>query len=203
MTPVVSRGVIWYLTNTSIPGMAHLGCRPVRSAVITNSHRIPELPWVYEGLTRYLNWVLAARSGIFTTEEAGDYVALLAAQQANRPGREWRSLQDTAVSAGILNEAADQWQSERRGSDYYDESLFIWLEVDTIIRRATKGERSLDNFCRVFFVARKNSRTIAPYTFKDVASALNGVVRYDWIAFFRKRLNSNPVRVASLVRESD
>jgi len=27
-----------------------------------------ELLWVYEGLTRYLNWVLAARSGIFTPQ---------------------------------------------------------------------------------------------------------------------------------------
>src|SRR5579885_3890742 len=77
-----------------------------------------ELLWVYEGLTRYLNWVLAARSGIFATAEARDYAALLAAQVAHRSGREWRSLQDTAVSAGILNDAPDQWQSLRRGTDY-------------------------------------------------------------------------------------
>jgi len=38
-----------------------------------------ELLWVSEWLTRYLNWLLAARSGIFTPpEEARDYVALLA-----------------------------------------------------------------------------------------------------------------------------
>lgn len=88
-----------------------------------------EVLWVSEGLTRYLNWVLAARSGILTNEEARDYVAVLAAQVAHRSGREWRSLQNAAVSAGILNDAPDQWQSLRRGTDYYDESLFIWLKL--------------------------------------------------------------------------
>jgi predicted metalloprotease with PDZ domain len=148
-----------------------------------------ELLWVYEGLTRYLNWVLAARSGILTTEEARDYVALLAAQVAHRSGREWRSLQDTAVSAGILNDAPDQWQSLRRGTDYYDESLFIWLEADSIIRRVTNGNRSMDDFCRAFFATDGRQGEIAPYTFDEVAATLNAVAPYDWKAFLRTRLD--------------
>ncbi len=148
-----------------------------------------ELLWVYEGLTRYLNWVLAARTGILTTEEARDYVALLAAQVAHRSGREWRSLQDTAVSAGILNDAPDQWQSLRRGTDYYDESLFIWLEADSIIRRVTNGKRSMDDFCRAFFVYNGRQGEIAPYTFDEVVATLNAVAPYDWKAFLRARLD--------------
>ena len=91
--------------------------------------------WVYEGLTRYLNWVLAARSGLFTPQEARDYAACLAAETDHRSGREWRSLLDTGVSVQLLYFAPEQWQSLRRSVDFYDESLFIWLEVDTIIRR--------------------------------------------------------------------
>jgi predicted metalloprotease with PDZ domain len=149
-----------------------------------------ELLWVYEGLTRYLNWVLAARSGIFTLQEARDYAALLAAQTAHRSGREWRSLQDTAVSAQFLNDAPEQWQSLRRGVDYYDESLFIWLEADTIIRRTTQGERSLDDFCRAFFEPADNSLAVKTYTFEDLVAALNGVAVYDWKVFLQTRLNS-------------
>ena len=149
-----------------------------------------ELLWVYEGLTRYLNWVLAARSGILTVQEARDYAALLAAQTAHRSGREWRSLQDTAVSTSMLNEAPDQWQSFRRGVDYYDESLFIWLEADTIIRRGTQGKRSLDDFCRAFFGPAKNPPDIRPYGFADLVIVLNGVAPYDWKEFFQTRLNS-------------
>ena len=149
-----------------------------------------ELLWVYEGLTRYLNWVLAARSGLFTLDEARDYVALLGGQQAHRSGREWRSLQDTAISGAILNDSPDQWQSERRGSDYFDEALFIWLEADTIIRHVSKGQRSLDDFCRDFFAPKKETLAIAPYTFEDVTSALNRAAPYDWKTFLRTRLDS-------------
>ncbi|MGI8956437.1 MAG: M61 family metallopeptidase [Chthoniobacterales bacterium] len=149
-----------------------------------------EMHWVYEGLTRYLNWVLAARSGLFSIEEARDYVALLGGQQAHRSGREWRSLQDTAISAAILNDSPDQWQSERRGSDYYDEALFVWLEADTIIRNVSKGDRSLDDFCRDFFAPRKERLAIAPYTFADVIAALNRAAPFDWKKFLRTRLDS-------------
>jgi predicted metalloprotease with PDZ domain len=153
---------------------------------------------VYEGLTRYLNWVLAARAGILTDEEARDYAALLAAQTAYRSGREWRSLQDTAISTSMLNEAPDQWQSLRRGVDYYDESLFIWLEADTIIRRNTAGKRSLDDFCRAFLGPPRNPPERWPYNFDDLVSVLQGVAPFDWKVFFETRLNATGVDNAPL-----
>jgi predicted metalloprotease with PDZ domain len=90
----------------------------------------------------------------------------------------------------MLNDAPDQWQSFRRGVDYYDESLFIWLEADTIIRRGTQGKRSLDDFCRAFFGPAENPPNIKPYSFADLVTALNGVAPYDWKEFFEARLNS-------------
>jgi predicted metalloprotease with PDZ domain len=157
-----------------------------------------ELLWVYEGLTRYLNWVIAARSGILSVEEARDYAALLAAKTTYRSGRDWRSLQDTAVSAGILNDAPDQWESLRRSADYYDEALFIWLDADTSIRRLTHGSRSLDDFCRAFFGAPKNPPDISPYTFADIVSALNGIAPNDWKKFLWSRLDITGVAYAPL-----
>jgi predicted metalloprotease with PDZ domain len=157
-----------------------------------------ELLWVYEGLTRYLNWVLAARAGILSVEEARDYAALLAAKTAYRSGRDWRSLQDTAVSTGMLIEAPDQWESLRRGTDYYDEALFIWLEADTTIRKLSHGLRSLDDFCRAFLGATKQPPAISPYSFADLVAALNAIAPNDWRGFFRSRLDATGVEHAPL-----
>jgi predicted metalloprotease with PDZ domain len=157
-----------------------------------------ELLWVYEGLTRYLNWVLAARSGILTVAEARDYAALLAAKTVYRSGRDWRSLQDTAVSAGILNDAPDQWESLRRSTDYYDEALLIWLDADTTIRRLTRGTHSLDDFCRAFFGPPKNAPAISQYTFEDIILALKRIAPYDWRRFLRSRLDATGVENAPL-----
>lgn len=149
-----------------------------------------ELLWVYEGLTRYLNWVLAVRSGILTPEEAHDYAAILAAGMDHRSGREWRSLEDTSISAPLLSFAPEKWQSLRRSVDYYDESLFIWLEADTIIRRQTQGKQSLDNFCRAFLGAPMGAQQSAAYSFDDVVATLNSVAQYDWAKFFETRLSA-------------
>ncbi len=157
-----------------------------------------ELLWVYEGFTRYLDWILAARAGILSEPEARDYAALLAAKAAERSGRDWRSLQDTAVSAGILNDAPDLWESFRRGTDYYDEALLIWLEADVTIRRLTGGRRSLDDFCRSFFGPPDDPPLIRTYGFDDVISALDRTAAYDWRAFLRTRLDATGVQHAPL-----
>src|SRR5579872_3703146 len=56
------------------------------------------LLWVYEGLTNYLGWVLAARGGLWKPEEARDSLALQADRMTTSRGRTWRPLDDTAVA---------------------------------------------------------------------------------------------------------
>ncbi|MEA2604113.1 MAG: hypothetical protein QOF89_5105 [Acidobacteriota bacterium] len=149
-----------------------------------------ELLWVYEGLTRYLgDFLLTTRSGIRTVEQSREYAAWVAANQDhNRPGRKWRPLADTAVSAPVLSGAPQPWTSYRRALDYYDESLLIWLEADTLLRTQSHGTKSLDDFCRAFFGGPSGPPTLVPYTDDDVYTALNGIVPYDWRAFFAERV---------------
>src|SRR5262245_31678714 len=106
-----------------------------------------DLLWVYEGLTQYLGFVLAGRSGIRTPDQVRENLALSAAVLDHRPGRTWRPLSDTAVEAQLLFNASDGWESWRRGTDFYNEGLLIWLEADVTIRKLTQGRRSLDDFC--------------------------------------------------------
>ena len=148
-----------------------------------------DLLWVYEGLTEYLGWVLAARSGLASPQSSREFLALNAANLDNRAGREWRSLADTAVAAQLLYEARTDWESTRRGVDFYEEGLLIWLEADTIIRKQTQGRKSLDDFCRVFHGAPGGPPQVKPYTFESVTEALNGIAAYDWKGFFDARLN--------------
>jgi predicted metalloprotease with PDZ domain len=150
------------------------------------------LLWVYEGLTQYYGVMLSARAGWWTGEKFREYLAVTAAYlNDDRPGRTWRDLQDTAVSAQILYSSPVAGVAWRRSVDYYDESTLIWLEADTIIRRETRGKKSLDDFCKKFHGGENTGPNVVPYTFDDVVSGMNEVYAYDWRTFFTERLTSH------------
>jgi predicted metalloprotease with PDZ domain len=146
------------------------------------------LLWVYEGLTSYLGAVLTARSGLLTAGQVGEELAIMAARLDNRPGRAWRPLADTAVAAQVLFRSRGDWGSLRRGVDFYPEGVLIWLEADVLIRTKTGGERSLDDFCRLFHGGRSGPAEVVPYTFDDIVAALGEIAPHDWRGFFRERV---------------
>jgi predicted metalloprotease with PDZ domain len=150
---------------------------------------VGDLLWVYEGLTSYLGDVLTARSGLVTPEQARDGLALQAAGLAHTKGREWRPLGDTARDAQHTYGARWEGASWRRGVDFYDEGVMLWLEVDALIRAKTAGARSLDDFCAAFFGAPGGGPEVKPYTRADLVAALNAVAPNDWEAFFRARVD--------------
>ena len=150
-----------------------------------------DLLWVYEGLTQYLGDVLAARSGIWSSEQYRAYLASSAAEMDHRPGRTWRNLEDTAVSAQILYSTTSQWDNWRRSVDYYAEGELIWLEVDTTIRQLSDGKKSLNDFCGRFLGVRGNTPPeVFPYTFEDLVSNLNAIQPFEWAAFLGDRIHS-------------
>lgn len=148
-----------------------------------------EMLWVYEGLTQYLALVLSARSGIRTPEEARDALARAAARLEVNRGRTWRPLVDTGIHAQELFESRRAWRHWRRGTDFYDEGLLIWLEADVTIRSLTNGQRSLDDFLRAFHGGPNRGPEVKPYALADVVEALRSVAAHDWAAFLRERLD--------------
>ena len=160
----------------------------------TPDYQVPmqtDLLWVYEGLTQYLGEVLTARSGLLTPEQSRDNLAIVAAELDHTPGRAWRNLQDTADAAPQLYFTPHGWESWRRGVDFYDEDNLNWLWVDTIIRQQSKGNKSLDDFCKLFHGAPTSAPMVKPYTFDDVVATLNQVVAYDWRGFLTDRLTNH------------
>jgi predicted metalloprotease with PDZ domain len=150
-----------------------------------------DLLWVYEGLTNYLGWVLTARSGLLTTDQNRDDLALTASTLDHLPGRTWRNLQDTADAAPQLYFAPQEWYSWRRGTDFYPEGTLDWLWVDVLIRQQSKGKKSIDDFCHLFHGGPSTGPRLKTYTFDDIVSALNQVVPYDWRGFWTERLTNH------------
>jgi len=146
------------------------------------------LLWVYEGLTEYLGTVLTARSGLWTLDEARDYLAVTAQQLQNHKGRAWRPLEDTTLVAPMRGYDATGWTAWRRSVDYYDEGTLIWLEVDTKIRQLTNGKRSLDDFCRRFHGGGGGRVEVKPFDFDDIVADLNAVAAYDWKTLLTRRV---------------
>jgi predicted metalloprotease with PDZ domain len=146
------------------------------------------LLWVYEGLTQYYGFVLAARSGLWSQEQTRDALALTAATYQHRVGREWRSVVDTTNDPILSARRPSPWLSWLRNEDYYNEGLLVWLDADTLIRERTNGRRSLDDFARAFFGLNDGSRVPVTYTFEDVVTALNAVVAHDWATFLSERI---------------
>ncbi|MFK4057272.1 M61 family metallopeptidase [Brevundimonas sp. NPDC046655] len=162
---------------------------------LTANHNIPTqntLLWVYEGQTEYWGDVLTARSGLASKDDILVTVAENAAFYDNQPGREWRPLQDVNNHNLLGYRTSNPYSSWMRGTgDYYRESLLIWLDADTLIREATGGKKSLDDFARGFFGGDDGSYAPRGYTFDDVVAALNAVHPHDWAGFLRTRLDAS------------
>jgi predicted metalloprotease with PDZ domain len=149
------------------------------------------LLWVYEGQTQYWGFVLAARAGLLTRQEALDAIALVAATYDHRAGRVWRDLEDTTNDPIIAMRRPLSWLSWQRSQDYYSEGQLVWLDADTLIRQLSNGKRSLDDFAKTFFGVDDGSYVTRTYTFEDIVSALGAVQPYDWASFLHARLHGH------------
>lgn len=149
------------------------------------------LLWVYEGQTQYWGNVLAARSGMRPLPASIDALALVAATYAeNRPGLQWRGVQDTTNDPIVVGRAPRPYRNYQMSEEYYSAGQMIWLEADALIRNATRNRKSLDDFARAFFGVNDGEWEVQnTYTFEDVVATLNGVYPYDWATFLRDRLD--------------
>jgi predicted metalloprotease with PDZ domain len=154
--------------------------RPIRNSLM----------WLYEGQTQYWGHVLTARAGMWTTEEALEALAKVAATYDTRPGGRWRTLADTTRDPVIVGREPLPWPSWQRSEDYYSEGQLMWLDVDTLIRELTSDSRSLDDFAAAFFGIDDGSMITRTYRRADVIDTLGRVAPYDWDAFLKDRLES-------------
>lgn len=152
------------------------------------------LLWVYEGQTEFWAHVISTRLGLRSQQQSLDALAVDAALMAQRPGRAWKSLQDSTIDAVYMPAKPVNWRDWQRREDYYAEGVLLWLDVDMLLRELSNGRKSMLDFAAVFFGAGQNTRTISTYTFADVCDTLNRIAPYDWSAYFRQRLDAHDDR---------
>jgi predicted metalloprotease with PDZ domain len=115
-------------------------------------------------------------------------------------GRRWRPLEDTAIASWHNRAHSQSWEQLRRGQDYYDEGLVVWLEADALIREKTGGRKSLDDFCKRFFATDRSASggtpnkasdhpDVIPYELPEVVAALKELADEDWEKFFAERID--------------
>ena len=158
----------------------------------TPDYRVPmqnSLLWVYEGQTQFWGLVLAARSGLLSHEETLGAIAFQAARLNTDAGRRWRPLEDTTEDPVIAQRRPKGWRSYQRSEDYYNEGMLIWIDVDSLIRELSHGERSMDDFARAFFGVNDRDWGELTYNFDDVVHTLNQVQNYDWATFLKTRVD--------------
>ncbi|WP_109126402.1 M61 family metallopeptidase [Dyella sp. C11] len=152
------------------------------------------LLWVYEGQTQYWGYVLTARSGIWSPQQFRDALAMTAANyDLNRPGFQWRTMEDTTNDATIARRSSLPYRSWQMSEEYYSAGQMMWLEVDAKLRSLTHDSKSLDDFAHAFFGMDNGSYVTRTYNFDEVVSTLNGVAPYDWAAFLHAHVDAlNP-----------
>jgi len=149
-----------------------------------------ELLWVYEGLTQYMGNVLAARSGLESQASYRDRLAASYASLDSKPGRLWRTVDDTAIASSISRRPGPAWASSKRGQDYYQEGELLWLDADTKIRELTNDQKSLTDFLHIFLGKGGNTGPlIVPYNRAELIADLNQVAKFDWAAFLHNYID--------------
>ena len=76
----------------------------------------------------------------------------------------------------------------RTAGDFYGEGELFWLDVDTLIREKTHGEKSLDTFLHLYSAPALTGPITKTYTRADIERLLNEVAPNDWHAFIQKRV---------------
>jgi predicted metalloprotease with PDZ domain len=148
------------------------------------------LLWVYEGLTQFWGTALPVRAGLMPAASYREMLASVAGSFEIESGNRWRPLADTAVAAQILYDAPHAWQSSRRSVDFYEASIFLWLNVDAELRQRSGGRASLDEFMRRFYAGAGGEPAVKPYVESDLYAALTAVTPGDWRTLVRRHLDT-------------
>jgi predicted metalloprotease with PDZ domain len=129
------------------------------------------------------------RAGLITPDYFRDALADSAGTYAIEPGADWRPLADTAVAAQELYAAPGEWQSSRRGTDFYEAAVFLWLDVDAELRARSQGRATLDDFVQRFYAGASGTPQLKPFVEQDVYEALGTIAPGEWRRVIRRSLD--------------
>jgi len=142
--------------------------------------------WIAEGLTSYYGNLLTARAGLTTTQQ---YLASLSnaiRSLQSSPGRLLQTLEQSSL--GIFATGGSGVGGDRNATvSYYVKGEVVGWLLDARIRRATNGERSLDDVMRLAYRRFGGAHGYTNAQFEATAAEVAGT---DLAGFFQRALRS-------------
>lgn len=103
--------------------------------------------WLAEGITSYYDNLIMSRAGLITPKEFMELLARDIYRLETTPGRLVRPVEEASFDAWIRHYRPNA-NSVNSTISYYTKGAVIGFVLDTHIRRASKGRRSLDDVMR-------------------------------------------------------
>ena len=142
--------------------------------------------WVVEGITSYYGDLGVHRAGLSTV---GEYLEALSRQirgLQTTPGREVQPVALASYDAWIKYYRADE-NSSNTSVSYYTKGAVLGFLLDTRIRAATGGAKTLDDVMRMAYARFSGARGYTPEEFRATAREVAGV---DLSAWFTRALDT-------------
>ncbi len=141
--------------------------------------------WIAEGFTSYYEDLLVARAGLLTQDE---FIRKLSGQIESlqrTEGRLVQSLRDASHDAWIKYYRPSPNSRDTQIS-YYTKGAVVGFLLDVEIRRATDGQKSLDDVLRLMY----ERFAASGYTPEDFQNVCNEVAGADLSAWFQRAVES-------------
>ncbi len=106
--------------------------------------------WIAEGITSYYDDLILRKAGVYPVPEYLDAFSLNVNSMWGLPGRKWQSAEQASFDTWVKFYRADE-NAPNVTSSYYTQGAVIGWMLDMEIRRATKGERTLDDAMRKLY----------------------------------------------------
>jgi predicted metalloprotease with PDZ domain len=143
--------------------------------------------WIVEGITSHYQHIMLRLAGFTSREDYLNTVSSLIAGVQKTPGRLKQSLSDASFDAWIKAYRPDE-NSRNVLFSYYTGGSMAALLLDTEIRRASGGAKSLDDVMRTAYRRYSGDRGYTEAQFIALAGEIAGTDLSDWI----RHVVSNP-----------
>lgn len=137
--------------------------------------------WIAEGVTSYYDDLQLARAGLISQKE---YLATLSKQietLQTTPGRNIQSLVDSSHDTWIKLYRPNENSGNAQVS-YYNKGAVAAFLLDTEIRSATDGKKSLDDVMRLLYQRHSGDVGYTPGDFRSIVSEVAGTELTEWFA---------------------
>jgi predicted metalloprotease with PDZ domain len=145
--------------------------------------------WVAEGVTSYYDDLVVHRAGLSTREEYLERLSKNVERLQTTPGRLQQPLETASFDAWIKLYRPDE-SSVNSAMSYYTKGAVVAFLLDVEIRRATGGERSLDDALRAAWSRFAPNGGVGGFRRDELRAVIEEVAGVDLARFFARAVET-------------